>query len=214
MMTMDELAVSIAHEVNQPLMAIVTNAGTCLRWLDDGQLDVAMAREAAGRIVRDGHRAGEIVTSIRALARKAAPRMEKLDLEQVIQEVLDLLRGELQRRGIVSKTEFSEAVPSIYGDSTQLQQVVLNLVMKGVEAMAQVDDGDRRLTVRLLQHQARRDRDGPVDLPLDRGSAWRPHPGGEQSSAGQRLQLHLAIGRRSPDPCPISLRRAGRSSSW
>jgi len=148
MMTMDELAVSIAHEVNQPLMAIVTNAGTCLRWLDDGQLNVAMAREAAVRIVRDGHRAGEIVTSIRALARKAAPRMEKLDLETVIQEVLDLLRGELQRRGVASKTEFWGEVPSIYGDPTQLQQVVLNLVMNGIEAMAQVDEGDRRLTVR------------------------------------------------------------------
>lgn len=148
MMTMDELAVSIAHEVNQPLMAIVTNAGTCLRWLNDGQLDVAMAREAAERIVRDGHRAGEIVTSIRALARKAPPRMTRLDLQQVIQGVLDLLRGELQSRGIVSKTEFSEALPSVYGDPTQLQQVVLNLVMNGVEAMAQVGEGDQRLTIR------------------------------------------------------------------
>ncbi|UAL12413.1 PAS domain S-box protein [Caulobacter segnis] len=148
MTTMGELAVSIAHEVNQPLMAIVTNAGACLRWLDDAQSNVAMAREAAERIIRDGHRAGDIVTSLRALARKSAPRMERMGLEQVIQDVLDLLRGELQRRGVTCKTEFSRPAPTILGDSTQLQQVVLNLIMNGIEAMARVDGGQRRLTIR------------------------------------------------------------------
>lgn len=150
MVTMGELAVSIAHEVNQPLMAIVTNAGTCLRWLDDAQQDVALARQAAERIVRDGHRAGDIIASIRALARKSAPRMEPMLLEQVIQEVLDLLRGELQRRGVVAVTEFAWRPTRIVGDSTQLQQVILNLIMNSAEAMADVESRRRRLTIRTL----------------------------------------------------------------
>lgn len=148
LVTMGELAVSIAHEVNQPLMAIVTNAGACLRWLDDAQSNVAKAREAAERIVQDGHRAGDIVSSIRALARKSPPKMERIDLEQVIQEVLDLLRGELQRRNVVTKTEFQPRQALIFGDSPQLQQVVLNLIMNGVEAMTGLGEHQRRLTLR------------------------------------------------------------------
>lgn len=147
-MTMGELAVSIAHEINQPLMAIVTNAGTCLRWLDTGQLDIHMARKAAERIVRDGHRAGDIVASLRALAQKSIPRMEPIDLETVIDGVIDLLRGELQRRKIVFETDFACEGRTVLGDPTQLQQVVLNLVMNGAEAMSQVDEASRRVVVR------------------------------------------------------------------
>jgi C4-dicarboxylate-specific signal transduction histidine kinase len=152
MMTMGELAVSIAHEVNQPLMAIVTNASACLRWLDDAKLDVAQARLAVQRIVNDGHRAGDIVTSIRSLARKSAPRMEQVGLEQVIQLVLELLRGEFQRRGVVLKAEFPRTEIMIFGDRTQLQQVVLNLIMNAVEAMAAVDN-ERRLTLRTVTRE-------------------------------------------------------------
>ncbi|WP_232491437.1 PAS domain-containing sensor histidine kinase [Novosphingobium kaempferiae] len=147
-MTMGELAVSIAHEINQPLMAIVTNAGTCLRWLDAGQLDIHMARKAAERIVRDGHRAGDIVASIRALAQKSVARMEAIDLEAVIDGVVDLLRGELQRRKIVFDTDFHRSGTMVLGDPTQLQQVVLNLVMNGAEAMSQVDESSRRIVIR------------------------------------------------------------------
>jgi PAS domain S-box-containing protein len=147
MMTMGELAVSIAHEVNQPLMAVVTNAGACLRWLSDGQTDITMARQAAERIVRDGHRAGDIITSLRALARKSAPRMERVSLQEVVQVVLDLLRGEFQRHGVVSKAQLAASPIAIIGDSTQLQQVILNLVMNGIEAMASTEEGRRRLTV-------------------------------------------------------------------
>ncbi|MEG8016212.1 PAS domain-containing sensor histidine kinase [Sphingomonas sp. 22R3R2A-7] len=148
LLTMDELAVSIAHEVNQPLMAIVTNASTCLRWLDETQLDLALARQAAARVVRDGHRAGDIITSIRALARKSPPLMERTDLEQVSQGVLELLRGELQRRDILVKTDFSPGAKTILGDGTLLQQVILNLIMNSAEAMAAIPPARRRLVVR------------------------------------------------------------------
>ncbi|QDL94522.1 PAS domain S-box protein (plasmid) [Paroceanicella profunda] len=148
MMTMGELAVSIAHEVNQPLMAIVTNASACLRWLSDDRLDLALARDAVARIVEDGHRAGAFVSSIRAMARKSAPRMDPVDLQEVILGVLDILRGELTRRGVSWKTEFSPDMRAVRGDGTQLQQVILNLIMNGVEAMADVDKALRHLTIR------------------------------------------------------------------
>jgi PAS domain S-box-containing protein len=148
MTTMGELAVSIAHEVNQPLMAVVTNAGASLRWLNGDTPDIPMARQALERIVRDGHRAGDIITSLRNLARKSAPRLDRLALDQVIPVVLDLLQSELQRHGVVAKAQLGDASIAIQGDSTQLQQVVLNLIMNAVEAMAGVDAGARRLTVR------------------------------------------------------------------
>jgi PAS domain S-box-containing protein len=148
MTTMGELAVSIAHEVNQPLMAVVTNAGACLRWLNADPPDIAMARQAVERIVRDGHRAGDIITSLRNLARKSAPRLDRLDLDQVIPVVLDLLQGEFARNGVVAKAQLGGDSIVIRGDSTQLQQVILNLVMNALEAMAGADVGARRLTVR------------------------------------------------------------------
>lgn len=150
MTTMGELTVSIAHEVNQPLMAIVTNAGTCLRWLDEAQLDIEQARRAAERIVRDGHRAADVISSIRALARKAPPRMAPMDLKDAIEEVRELLKGEFQRRGMETLTEFPKAPLVVSGDRTQLQQVILNLLMNGVEAMGQSAPDSRRLLIHVL----------------------------------------------------------------
>ncbi|MFT4253955.1 MAG: PAS domain-containing protein, partial [Caulobacter sp.] len=124
MTTMGELAVSIAHEVNQPLMAVVTNAGACLRWLNGEQPDLAMARQAAERIVRDGHRAGDIITSLRNLARKSPPRLDRVLLDRVIPVVLELLEGELRRHHIVAKAELGDRRIAIRGNSIQLQQVV------------------------------------------------------------------------------------------
>ena len=150
MMTMDELAVSIAHEVNQPLMAIVTNASACLRWLDGAQLDLPLARRTIERIVHDGHRAGDIITSIRALARKSPPKMERVSLDQVVRTVMDLLKGELRRRSIAAVTDLPEDGGIVLGDITQLQQVVLNLAMNAIDAMADAEPGDRILQVRLV----------------------------------------------------------------
>jgi PAS domain S-box-containing protein len=142
-----ELAVSIAHEVNQPLMAIVTNAGTCLRWLQPGHTDLEQARLAAERIVKDGHRAGDIITSIRAMAQKLPARIEQTDFKPAVREVLDLLRGELQRREIEVVLDMSDAPVEIIGDRTQIQQVVLNLVMNSAEAMA-ASSRARRINIR------------------------------------------------------------------
>ncbi|GGD86746.1 PAS domain-containing sensor histidine kinase [Rhizobium anhuiense] len=142
-----ELAVSIAHEVNQPLMAIVTNAGTCLRWLQPGHIDLEQARLAAERIVRDGHRAGDIITSIRAMAQKLPAKIEKTDFKPAVREVLNLLTGELQRRGIEVGLNMAQMPIEVVGDRTQLQQVVLNLVMNSAEAMA-ASSGARRIVIR------------------------------------------------------------------
>jgi PAS domain S-box-containing protein len=147
--TLGELAVSIAHEVNQPLMAIVTNAGTCLRWLDEAQFDLAQARQAAERVIRDGHRAGDIIASIRALARKAPTRVEPMDVRSAIRDVLLVLNGELRRRAVDARVDGDQREPLIIlGDRTQLQQVLLNLIMNGVEAMGENGPVPRRLTVR------------------------------------------------------------------
>nr|WP_250888932.1 AAA family ATPase [Mesorhizobium sp. dw_380] len=141
-----ELTVSIAHEVNQPLMAIVTNAATCVQWLTDEHVNILMARQAAERIVRDGHRAGDIIASIRALAKKSPPEMGELDLNEVILEVLLLTRGELLRNGIVAETDLM-ADARVLGDRVQMQQVVLNLVINGIEAIAASQHQPRRLHI-------------------------------------------------------------------
>ncbi len=142
-----ELTASIAHEINQPLMAIVMNAATCLRWLGDDQLDVEEARQAADRIVRDGHRAGDIITSIRALARKSPLIMEDVDVNSMIEDVLVLTRGELQRHGITLQKALSAGAGSVIGDRIQLQQVVLNLILNAVEAIGSSEGGPWRLQV-------------------------------------------------------------------
>jgi PAS domain S-box-containing protein len=142
-----ELAVSIAHEVNQPLMAIVTNAGTCLRWLQPGHTDIEQARLAAERIVKDGHRAGDIIASIRAMAQKSPARMERTDLKGALRDVLDLLRGELRHRQIELDLDLPKWSPEVIGNRTQLQQVVLNLVMNSAEAMG-ASSSERRIGIR------------------------------------------------------------------
>ena len=135
--TIGELAVSIAHEINQPLMAIVTNAGTCLRWLQEGHTDLEQARLAAGRIVHDGHRAGEIVTSIRSMAQKTPAQIQRTDFSLALRDVLDLLHGELRSRGLGVVVELPAEPIEVLGDRTQLQQVLVNLIMNGAEATSQ-----------------------------------------------------------------------------
>ncbi|MCO5731510.1 PAS domain S-box protein [Rhizobium sp. SSA_523] len=133
--TIGELAVSIAHEINQPLMAVVTNAGTCLRWLQDGNVDIEQARLAAERVVRDGHRAGDIVSSIRAMAQRSPVQMERTDFKTMLRDVLYLLQGEMQTRAVQIVTDLPEAAVNVLGDRTQLQQVLLNLIMNSAESI-------------------------------------------------------------------------------
>ena len=146
--TMGELTASLAHEVNQPLSAIAANGHACLRWLSADPPNLAKAREAAERIVRDGQDAGEIVRRVRALFRRAPGEKDVLDLNEVIGEVLRLLRGDAGRRGIAVETDLDKKLPSVVADRIQLQQVVLNLVLNGIEAMDQVADHPKTIFIR------------------------------------------------------------------
>ena len=146
--TMGQLTASIAHEINQPLAALITNADACLLWLEAERPNLEEARRAAARIVRNGHRAGDIIKSIRALTRKSSPEMVSLDINEVIREVIVLLGVEFRRNGVRVETLLSSDLDSVVGDRVQLQQVVLNLIMNGVEAMAHSTHGQRRLQIR------------------------------------------------------------------
>jgi signal transduction histidine kinase len=146
--TMGQLTASIAHEINQPLAAIVTNADACLRWLEAQRLDLEEARQAAARIAKNGHRAADIVKSIRALTRKSPPEMVMLDINELIREVIVLMGAEFRRHGFRVETSLSSNLDSVIGDRVQLQQVVLNLIMNGIEAMADSMHEQRLLTVR------------------------------------------------------------------
>jgi len=144
---MGELAASIAHEVNQPLSGVVNNGSACLRWLAADTPNLDEARESARRIVRDGKRAGEVVARIRAMASKAAAPKAELDLNQTIREVLSLVREEAARRNVTIQREITENLAHVTGDQVQLQQVLLNLLMNGIEAMSNVGDRERRLVI-------------------------------------------------------------------
>ena len=144
---MGELAASVAHEVNQPISGVVSNAGACLRWLAKEVPNVQEAQEAARRIVRDGKRAGEIIARIRALARKADTRREMMDLNETIREVLALVADVVKKQMVTIEMRFAEDLAPVSGDRVQLQQVVLNLVMNAIEAMNTVSDRARVLVV-------------------------------------------------------------------
>jgi PAS domain S-box-containing protein len=145
--TLGELTASIAHEVNQPLAAVVTNANASLRWLSGDSPNLAEAREAIRRIIRDGNRGGEIIGRIRALAKKAPPKKDWLDLNETIGEVIAMARSEVQRNGVLLQTKLANDLPLILGDKIQLQQVILNLLMNAVEAMSGSGEGPRELGV-------------------------------------------------------------------
>jgi PAS domain S-box-containing protein len=145
---MGELVASIAHEVNQPLSGIVSNGSACLRWLAANVPNLDEARDAARRIVRDGKRAGDVITRIRTLTRRASPPRGRLDLNETIQEVLVLVEDKAKREELSIRTDFADDVVPVLGDRVQLQQVVLNLVMNAIEAMSTVDGQPRELFVR------------------------------------------------------------------
>jgi PAS domain S-box-containing protein len=145
--TMGELTASLAHEVNQPIAAAVTNAKTCLRWLTRDHPDVEEARAAAMRIVNDATRASEIIKRIRLLFKKETSERELVDVNEVIQEMVVLLRGEAIRYSILLKTGLETDVPQVSADRVQLQQVLMNLMINGMEAMKDVD-GTRELSIK------------------------------------------------------------------
>jgi PAS domain S-box-containing protein len=144
--TLGEMSASIAHEVNQPLAAVVTSASACLRWLDAQRLEEA--RRSAARAIAEGHRASEIIGRIRALAKKSPPQKDWLDVNETIHDVIALARSEIQRNGVALETQLSDDVPVILADRIQLQQVILNLMMNAIEAMSGLSEGPRELLVR------------------------------------------------------------------
>jgi C4-dicarboxylate-specific signal transduction histidine kinase len=153
-MTLGELTASIAHEVNQPLAAVVTNAQACLRWLALETPHPDEARAAVERIVRDSNRASEVIQRIRALAKKAEPQMVALDINDVIREAISLEQREMLSQRVSLRTELASALPPVLGDRVQLQQVVINLVMNALEAMAPVTDRPRDMLIRSHQDDA------------------------------------------------------------
>ena len=145
--TVGEFAASIAHEVNQPLAGILSNANAAVRWLARNSPNLAEAQQAIDRIIRDGNRAGDVISRMRALFKKAPAAKEPVDINLVIQEILTLTQPELQKNRVSLRTQFAVDLPTALGDKIQLQQVILNLVVNAIEAMSGVTENQRELHV-------------------------------------------------------------------
>jgi PAS domain S-box-containing protein len=145
--TLGEMTASIAHEINQPLAAVVNNASACLRWLAGQVPNLEEARQSAALIIADGHRAGEIISRIRALAKKAPPQKDWVNINETILEVIALARSEVEGNRVSLQTQLSDDVPLIVGDRIQLQQVILNLITNAIEAMSGVGERPRVVQV-------------------------------------------------------------------
>jgi PAS domain S-box-containing protein len=151
--TMGELAASIAHEVNQPLAGVVANAEACLRWLRRGTPDVDAACRSVEWIIDDGNRASEVIRRVRALANKTSLEKVPLDVNDVVKETIPLVQRELISHQVLLRMELAPTLPMILGDRVQLQQVIINLVMNGIESMQSVTDRPRELAVRSRQDE-------------------------------------------------------------
>jgi signal transduction histidine kinase len=151
---MGELTASLAHEVNQPIGAAVTNASTCVRWLAGDTPNLEEARAAAMRVVTDGKRAAEIISRVRQLFKKGSTERELVEINEVVREMIIILQREAARQNIVVMMGLAEDLPQVLGDRVQLQQVMMNLIMNSIDAMKNVD-GARELAInsRLLENE-------------------------------------------------------------
>ena len=166
--TLGEMSASIAHEINQPLAAIVNNAAACLHWLDAQNLE--QARESTELVIEDGHRAGEIIDRVRALVRKHPPRKDAVDINAIILEVIALVRYELRGHGVAVGTGLAKDLPPVRGDRIQLQQVLLNLIMNAIEAMSGDGEASRELSITSMSTEV----DGIVIAVADSGPGLGP----------------------------------------
>ena len=164
------LTASIVHEVNQPLCSCITNAGTCARMLEDMPLDLEGARETARRAIRDGQRAAEVITRLRALFGKKGAPAECVNLNEAAQEVLVLAAGELRRHHVAVRTQLAKNLPTVTGDRVQLQQVILNLILNALDAMSGIRQRPRRLLLKTQVNAA----DGVRVLVKDAGIGLEP----------------------------------------
>jgi PAS domain S-box-containing protein len=155
-MSLGALTASIAHEVNQPLSGIITNASTCMRMLDGDPPNVDGARETAKRTIRDGRRAADVIARLRTLFSKKEAATELVDLNEATREVIALSRSELERNGVITRTELAKELPLVRGDRVQLQQVIVNLLRNGSDAMSTVDDRPHELLFRTEVEEADR----------------------------------------------------------
>ena len=153
-MTLGELTASIAHEVNQPLAAIVTNGNACLRWLGGASPNLTEARQAVDRIIKDSYRASAVISRVRTLVKKAPARSDLVDLNDVILEVLALAESEARRNHVLLKQQLAGDLPFVHGDRVQLQQVILNLIINGLESIAKGNSGSRELSISSTKDEA------------------------------------------------------------
>jgi PAS domain S-box-containing protein len=168
--TMGQLAASIAHEVNQPIAATLTNAQAALRWLDRQPPDLEEVRQALARIIKDDNRAAEVIDEIRALIKKTPPRRDRLEINGAIREVIALTRGEAVKYSVSVQTKLVDGLPLIQGDRVQLQQVILNLIINAVEAMSEVNEGARELLISTRKAES----DGVLVAVRDSGPGLAP----------------------------------------
>ena len=201
--TLGELAASIAHEVNQPLAAIVTNGEVRLRWLDREVPDLAEVREAVGDMISNGRRASEIIQRLRALSRKTEIQKVAVDINEAISEVTQLVHSEVLSHRVSLRLELAPTLPAVLGDRVQLQQVIINLIVNGMEAMAPVTDRPRELVVR-----SQLDDSGQVLVAVEDFGRW--HRSGEREAALQRL-LHDQAQRHGHGAIDLPLDHRG---SW
>src|SRR6202020_1781474 len=150
------LTASITHEVSQPLFGIITNASTCLRMLTADPPNIDGAVETVRRTIRDGNRASEVITRLRAMFTRKDPTNESVDLNEATREVIALSSNELKRSHVILRREFSDDLPHVTGDRVQLQQVILNLLLNASDAMSGVDDRPRQLVVKTERDEADR----------------------------------------------------------
>jgi PAS domain S-box-containing protein len=151
-----EMTASISHEVNQPLAAVVNAASACLRWLNGTTPNLDEARRAAEWIIKEGNRAAEVIRRVRSLARNAAPQKEALDINSIIDEVMALVQREMTTRHVHCRLELAPALPIVVADRVQLQQVIINLIMNGIDAMQPIVDRPHELIIQSYQDEARR----------------------------------------------------------
>jgi C4-dicarboxylate-specific signal transduction histidine kinase len=168
-MTMGEMVASIAHEINQPLTGVITNAEASLRWLDGDPPDLGEARDAVRRIVRDGNRAGGVIARLRALLKRVDPHVAPLEVHPVIEDAISVMQSELRSQDVALRYEPAVDLPLVMADRVQLEQVIVNLMLNGIEAMSETDPSRRVLAI-----STRRDDEGVRIAVEDAGAGIAP----------------------------------------